>query len=214
MHAPAVIETAIRAIGVVALLFWAAAARGDAAAPGNPAGREALTICQEADLVPAGERAAVLSAGLRRAEDAVRADPLDAAAHFAVFCNLGKTLLKRSRWALFAVLGDLRRARAALDVALTLEPDYAGALAAKGTMLVELPRLFGGDPDEGMRLLRRAVTVSPDDAKLHLALAQVLADDGQREDARRHASVALVILERAGPAHELASARTLVASVR
>jgi tetratricopeptide (TPR) repeat protein len=214
MHPRAPVETAIRGVSVGALLLCAAAAHGGEAEPGNPAGREALAICQEADLVPADERAAVLAVGLKRAEDAVNADPLDAAAHFAIFCNLGKGLMNRSGWRLFAALGDLTRARKALDVALTLVPDYAGAVAAKGAMLVELPRLFGGDPQEGLRLLRRAVTLIPDDAKLRLTLARVLDADGQRDEARLHAEIALAILERAGPAHELASARTFVASVQ
>jgi len=208
------VEIALCTIGVGALLWRAAAASGVELEPGGSPGRAALAICQQADLVPAAERASVLAVGLKRAEDAVNADPRDPAAHFAVFCNLGKSLLKRSGWRLFAALGDLSRARKEIDIALSLAPDYAGALAAKGTMLVELPRLLGGDADEGLRLLRRAVALSPEDAKLRLALAHVLDAAGQRDEALLHASVALVILERAGPADQLADARTLVASVR
>jgi hypothetical protein len=49
----------------------------------------------------------VLERGLDRAEEAVRADPQDAVAHFAVFCNLGKRLeMKRRGGGLFATLGD------------------------------------------------------------------------------------------------------------
>jgi tetratricopeptide (TPR) repeat protein len=214
MHPHALVELAIRSIGVGVLLVHAAAASGDAVEYGRPAGREAVAICQKADRVPDSERASVLDVGLKRAEDAVNEDPRDAAAHFAVFCNLGKTLKTRGGWRLFAALGDLRHARKELEVALTLAPDYPGALAAKGTMLVELPRLLGGNVDEGVRLLRRAVTLSPDDATLHLALAHVLDAEGQRDEALLQASVALNILERAGPADELADARTFVASVR
>ena len=40
-------------------------------------------------------------------------------------------------------------------------------------MLLELPRLFGGDPREGERLLRRAVALDPDDPRMRLMLANV-----------------------------------------
>ena len=53
---------------------------------------DAVALCHEADQVPVAERSAVLARGLARAEEAVSADPQDAVAHFAVFCNLGKRL--------------------------------------------------------------------------------------------------------------------------
>ena len=205
---------AIRGAGVVALLLWTAAARGGQPEIGGPVAREAFAICLEADQVPADERAAVLALGLSRAEEAVKADPQDAAAHFAIFCNLGKGLMSRSGWRLFGALGDLRRARKEIDLALALAPNYPGALAAKGSMLVQLPRLLGGDPDEGVRIAQSAVALAPDDAKIRLMLASVLQTVGQRDAARVQASLALDILERAGPANELDTARTFLASVQ
>jgi tetratricopeptide (TPR) repeat protein len=205
---------AIHGTGIVALLLWTAAARGDDPQIGGQMAREAIAICQEADLLPASERAATLASGLARAEEAVQADPQDAAAHFAIFCNLGKGLKDRSGWRLFRVIGDLRRARNELDAALTLVPNYPAALAAKGAMLVQLPRLFGGDPPEGVRLLESVVALRPEDPTLRLELAKVLETTGQRDAARQQASIAVGLLEqRSGPANELADARTFVASV-
>ena len=175
--------------------------------------REAIAICQEADLLPASDRAATLASGLARAEEAVQADPQDAAAHFAIFCNLGKGLKNSSGWRLFSVIGDLRRARKEIDVALTLAPNYPAALAAKGAMLVQLPRLFGGDPPEGVRLLESAVALRPDDATLRLELAKVLETSGHRDSAHQQATIAVGLLEGAGRANELEDARTFVASV-
>ena len=198
-----------------AFILCAATARGGQPASVNPATNEALTICREADQVSVADRSTVLLRGLDRAEEAVRADPRDPVAHFAVFCNLGKRLQMKQRGAgFFATLGELGRVQKEIDVALALAPDYAAALAAKGEMLVELPRILGGDPQWGERLLRRAVTLDPDDPHTRLLLANVLRNAGDRDQALTHAAIALGILEHAGSANELADARGLVARLR
>src|SRR5215470_4124991 len=56
----------------------------------------ARTLCYEADLVSGEQRQRLLRRGLELAEAAVAADPDDASAHFAVFCNLGKQLQSHS----------------------------------------------------------------------------------------------------------------------
>lgn len=213
MHPRPRVRTSGRRIAVAGFLLWAADTRAAELASAGPAAREALAICERAEAVPTEERAALLAIGLHRAEEAAKDDPQDAAAHLAVFCNLGKRLRDRSGWGLLAAFGDLGRAQKAVDAALALVPDYPGALAAKGQMLAELPRWLGGDRQEAERLLRRAVTIEPDDARMRLMLANVLRETGQHDEARAHALAALGTLERDGPQDECDRARTLIASL-
>jgi tetratricopeptide (TPR) repeat protein len=203
-------------LGVAAaLILSAAVARADQPEPARSAATEALALCEDADHAPVAERAALLAHGLERAEEAVRTNPEDAVAHFAVFCNLGKRLrMKRHTLGMVAALGELGRAQREIDVALALAPDYPAALAAKGEMLVELPRFFGGDIREGERLLRRAVALDPGDPRARLLLAQVLGATGEGEEAIAHAAVAVSILERSGAASEVAAARGVLAALR
>jgi hypothetical protein len=215
MDARAPRELVIGMMSVAALILAGTAARGgDHPASAGPEALAAIATCQRSDAALPDERAALLADGLARAERAVAANPQDAAAHFAVFCNLGKSLMHCSTWKLFGALGDLRRVRNEIDIALSLAPDYAPALAGKGAMIAELPRVLGGDKQEGARLLMRAVALSPRDAKLRLALAEVLKDVGELDAARAHASTAVGILEHAGAADDLSSARAIAASVQ
>ncbi|TMA63420.1 MAG: hypothetical protein E6J69_17040 [Deltaproteobacteria bacterium] len=71
---------------------------------------EASALCREADGADGAAKRAVLQRGLAAAEAAVRDDETDAAAHFAVFCNLGKLMrLDGVSVASFVSLGRLRR---------------------------------------------------------------------------------------------------------
>src|SRR5262245_24384083 len=140
--------------------------------PGSFRALEALALCQAA----AGEtdgtaRLALLDRGLTLAEVAVKADDADAAGHFAIFCNLGRRLQLRPLG--LGSLGDIRRVRRAIDHAQALVPLSAQVLTAKGTMLIELPRLLGGDREAGTRLLRQALAIAPGFADAERALAQV-----------------------------------------
>ena len=156
-----------------AFLFCATVARAAEPNSVSATASEALALCDAADAAaPLADRIAILSRGLERAEEAVRANARDAAAHFAVFCNLGKrTDLRRGTLGFFGILSDLARVRREIDDTLALAPDYAAALAAKGQMLTELPRFLGGDPEEGQRLLRRAVALDPHDQRTRSLLA-------------------------------------------
>ncbi len=146
-------------IAAVLIVGQAPCSRADTL-PGSPRALEALALCDAA--VRETERATrstLLDRGVALSEAAVEADDADAAAHFALFCNLGRRLqLRPLGWSSLTAIGRVRRA---IDRALALAPRSPQVLTAKGVMLLELPRLFGGDVAEGERLLRQALEVAP-----------------------------------------------------
>jgi hypothetical protein len=136
--------------------------------------RAALAMCRSVGTLPLEERLARLDEGLALAETAMRDDPTSALAHFAAFCNRGKRL--QLTGFSFGAFGEVRRLRREIDRAIELAPDWPEALAGKGAMLVALPRLLGGDAEEGGRLLRRALTLDPTNAEARIMLRELEND--------------------------------------
>lgn len=169
-----------RYVSTLAVLLCATAVGAQRIAPVAEVTREAIALCEAADNVPASQRPTVLAAALDRAEEAVSVTPQDPVAHFAVFCSLGKRLQWNSTGeGLVSALSDVRRAQRELDIALALAPEYPGALAAKGAMLIELPWFLGGDRQEGERLLQRAVALEPDDPQIGMMLTKAELGTGR-----------------------------------
>ena len=141
---------------------------------GSPLARAALAACERAASVTGKEQLAALADGTALANAAIGADPKDPAAYFAAFCSLGRRL--ELRGLSINSPRELRQARAALDTALTLFPDYVDALAAKGALLLRLPRLLGGDPAQGATLLRRATNLAPDNQATRRLLLELVGE--------------------------------------
>jgi tetratricopeptide (TPR) repeat protein len=169
---------------------------------------EAVALCKQADTAPEGEKRAVLERGLAAAEAAVAADDNDPSAHFAVFCNLGKRM--RLDGIAFSSLLSLRRLRREIDRTLELAPADPDALVGKAALLYYMPRVLGGDPKEGERLLRAALAVAPDYVDARLALARLLDARGARTEARATAQLALDDAARRANAPKEAEARQLL----
>ncbi|MEO6028871.1 MAG: hypothetical protein ABIR79_18565 [Candidatus Binatia bacterium] len=129
---------------------------------------DSLALCIAADQLPANERLSVLARGLDLADAALALDDRSARAHFAVVCNLGKATALAGTG--FGSLGAVYRLRREIDATLALAPNHAEALAAKGALLVKLPRWLGGDRREAERWLRRALAIDPsnDTARVYL----------------------------------------------
>jgi hypothetical protein len=155
----------------IALALVIAAPSAAWAAPaGSPTSIAALKQCDAIDEMAESDRDAAIERGLAAAEAAVAADATDGRAHFAVVCYLGKRMARAG--ISLRQISDLRHLRRELDVTLTLAPDDADALLAKGALLLRLPRLLGGDPSEAEALLRRALVFEPDNTAARCFLAE------------------------------------------
>jgi hypothetical protein len=136
-------------------------------------------------------RLAHFQQGQNLAEQAVALDEHYADAHFALFCNLGE-LLRIDGESITAVFG-ISRMMKELDRTLELNPGHIDALSAKGTLLVKLPGLFGGDQVKGEELLQQVIQRAPKAVNARLALARSRCVRGLHHDAARLVSDALVI---------------------
>jgi hypothetical protein len=143
------------------------------AAPiGSPLANEALTRCRQADGLEGDDRERVLQEGMRMAERAVATYETDAAAHFALFCSLGKHLQTASIGP--SMLTDVRRVRHEIDRAIELAPHDPELWVAKAALLLALPGFLGGDRAEARRLLVRAVAADPDNNATRVYLDEAL----------------------------------------
>jgi hypothetical protein len=149
--------------------------------------------------------------GQALAERAVRADDRLAEAHFGIFCNMGE-LMRLDGESVSSILA-LRRLMAALDRTLALDPMHADALGAKGTLLVRLPRLLGGDAVQGEELLRLSVRYDPTAYSSRLMLARTCGARGDRGEAEAFTRRALEIARQQGRADRIAEAQAVLAEL-
>lgn len=155
----------------------------------------ALEECTNGRLATAREkRLAHFQLGQSLGERAVAADEGNADAHFALFCNLGE-VLRIDGETLTSIFG-LRRMINELDRALEINPAHIDALSAKGTLLVKLPSVLGGDLEKGEQLLQRVVKQAPRSVNARLALARVWCHQGRHDDAVTLASEALALAQK------------------
>jgi tetratricopeptide (TPR) repeat protein len=125
---------------------------------------------------------------IAEAEAALERNPNSAGANFVYFAARGRILLADGLTKNLIELRELDRKH--LDRAIELDPRYFNAIAAKGGVLLDLPRLLGGDPAEGLRLLRRANQLNPGGPGTRVSLAKALARNGHIEEAKQHVRIA------------------------
>jgi hypothetical protein len=151
------------------------------------------------------DRKAHFERGESLATRAVALDDKSAPAHFAIVCNLGEIL--RLDGEKITSLLSLRRLLAEVDRTLELDPNHVNAMATKGTLLVRLPRLLGGNPEEGERLLREVVKRDDSAVTSRITLAKTCVERGQRDEGIQLASRALQIARQEGRADKVAEAQ-------
>jgi tetratricopeptide (TPR) repeat protein len=123
-------------------------------------------------------------------EQAVALDDRSADAHFALFCTLGELMRVDGEVNITSVMG-FRRMTKELDRTLELAPDHLDALSAKGTFLLRLPSLLGGDREKGEKLLLYVLLKAPQSVNARLSLAKTYCADGRHNEAISLASEAL-----------------------
>ncbi len=186
-------------------VVWGGEASGDVA-------KRALAECEAGRQARSREeRLAHFQQGERLGQQAVAEHENSADAHFALFCNMGE-LMRLDGESITSVL-SLRRLMSELDRTLALNPDHAPALAAKGTLLVRLPRLLGGDVHQGEAMLRKALVYDPTAVSARLALARTCGARGDRDEAIGFATRALQIARQLGRADKVAEAQATLADL-
>jgi tetratricopeptide (TPR) repeat protein len=125
---------------------------------------------------------------ISESEAALTRNPNSAGANFVFFAAKGRILLADGLTKNLIELRELDRKH--LDRAIELDPRYFNAIAAKGGVLLDLPRLLGGDPAEGLRLLRRANELNPGGPGTRVSLAKALARTGNVDEARKQLRIA------------------------
>jgi len=135
-------------------------------------------------------RVAHFEKGQALGEQAVALDDRSAEAHFALFCNLGELMRIDGELSITSVMG-FRRMTKELDRTLELAPDHLDALSAKGTFLVRLPSMLGGDREKGEKLLRYVLQKEPQSVNARLSLAKSYCANGRHSEALALASEAL-----------------------
>jgi tetratricopeptide (TPR) repeat protein len=150
-------------------------------------------------------------AAKEHAENAVERLPASADARFAHFAAAGRLAQLQG---LASAAFQLMSLNAELDEVLRLDPNHANALAARGGMLVKLPRLLGGDTTEGIALLERAVSLDDTAVGKRLELAEAYHLVGRTDDAERTASSALAMAETIGDAPKVETCKRFINELR
>lgn len=144
--------------------------------------KQAMDECQEGRRAKDEKiRIGHFERGRALAEKAVELDNQSADAHFALFCSIGERMRANGE-VLFSVF-EYGRMMEALDQTLLLNPHHLDALSSKGTILIEVPRLLGGNPEKGEAMLRQVIKEAPESINARMVVARSCADRGEHQEA-------------------------------
>ena len=175
---------------------------------------DAMQECHLGRIAPErANRLAHFEKGQRFGEQAVALDDQSADAHFALFCNLGELMRIDGEMSLSSVMGFRRMIRE-LDRTLDLAPEHLDALSARGTLLVRLPFMLGGDADKGEQLPQHVIKKEPQAVNARLSLAKSYCSRGRHHDAVTLASEALTLAQAQQREDFIPEATKIVAQLR
>ncbi|HEY8515350.1 MAG TPA: hypothetical protein VIS07_07545 [Candidatus Binatia bacterium] len=193
----------------------AATASQDAAAPLSEGERE-LALAKE--FLDKGEAATdddarreAYEQAKQHADRAVELMPNSAEARFIQFGADGR-LAQLGGVAVAAM--NLVKLNRQLDEVLRLDPNHANALAARGGMLMKLPRLLGGDTEKGIEYLERSVAMDETAIGKRLELAEAYHIVGREEDANATALKALEVAQQQNDPDRIATVQRFIAELK
>lgn len=177
--------------------------------------RSARAAVYAADDLPddmAEEKERLFALAAERAAQAAELAPDDPEAHFEIARALGRLAQYRG---VLASLNLAGRVEDALERALALDPDHAGAWHARGLFHHDVPWIAGGRAGRVVPSFERAIAIEPDDIGHRLAFAEVLLARDDRDAARAQLEVAVTLTPRTYLARQdLDRARALLADLR
>jgi tetratricopeptide (TPR) repeat protein len=132
---------------------------------------------------PDSERRAFLENGIEAGRKAAAAQPTRPEGHFWIAANMG-TLAES--FGLRQGLKYRKPVKEALETVLRLDPEFQQGSAdrALGRWYFKVPGLFGGSDKQAENHLRASLKYNPNSTASHFFLAEVLLDDGRKEEAR------------------------------
>jgi tetratricopeptide (TPR) repeat protein len=134
------------------------------------------------------KRRAAYEEGAKVARQAIDLQEYNARAHYLYAANRGSAAQLQGMMASVLTIQDLKRH---VDRALELKPDLAPALHMKGMMLEELPWLLGGNAEEALDYLRRALVAAPQYTHARLDLAKAYLKRKDVDSARKELGIIL-----------------------
>lgn len=158
-----------------------------------------------------GSRRTAYETAKRHADRAVELLPQSAEARFVQFGADGR-IAQLGGVAVAAL--SLVKLNKQLDEVLRLDPNHANALAARGGMLMKLPRLLGGNTTKGIEYLERSVAMDQTAVGKRLELAEAYHIVGRDKDADATAQQALEVAESLGEPERVTTVERFIAELR
>jgi tetratricopeptide (TPR) repeat protein len=165
-----------------------AAALWSSAIAGDPRNADAAWKLARLDYwlgnhAPESERRGFLENGIDAGRKAAALQPNRPEGHFWVAANMGALA---ESFGLRQGLKYRKSIKDEIETVLRLDPQFMEGSAdrALGRWYFKVPSLFGGSHKEAEAHLRASLSYNPNSTASHFFLAEVLLDDGRKDDAR------------------------------